>query len=124
MTPQEIFNKSWAHIHEQGEPANDDIIGCVYWDSETGRSCAIGGLLTQEQREKYRDVFGGVSELQCEAVYSDLSLAKFIDENYKLLVEIQEAHDGSSSSSGAEFVAKFERRMKMVAEQHELEVPA
>jgi len=88
------------------------------------RSCAVGGLLTQKQREKWSTVHGCVGNLRDIVKDEDPELADFLGDNFVILSNIQRAHDEAAAMVDARFLSVFEDGMREVAHACSLKVPA
>lgn len=118
MTPQEIFNKSYLTVVEQGRPSVNKEGMCAY-RGKGGRKCAIGHLIddaTAKRWDKYETA--GIHDVSRKARIKP----DWLDSNLALLVSIQRAHD-IAFWAGDDFLEDYKQRMSYVARQYYLTIP-
>ena len=95
LTNQTAFNKVVEHMLAQGEQAYDEEQKvCTYWDESTGKKCAIGCLMTDEEctyAEGYGDVIG--------LMYAEALPERLLDLNSELLMDLQAVHDKTKDTT-------------------------
>jgi hypothetical protein len=116
MTPQEVFDKAYKSVIEQGEPAYTESNGCRYRTANTeGKElkCALGFFIDDE-----------IAWIADEHAWltSEVIKKANLEEHDKLLLSIQIAHD--SSAVEEDFLESFKNRMSNVAKHYKLEVSA
>lgn len=116
MTEQEVFNKVWDHIINQGEPSVNEVGDCLY-RGPNGLKCAAGIFLTNKQAEKL-DAESGTTWVKAVQMFPNLE--KFPN---KLIMQLQECHDYSSSVRDDDFVEEFKRQVIAIADKYNLTVP-
>lgn len=111
MTAQEIFDKVGSHLVKQGHRSiADNGLDCRYLASN-GDMCAVGCLFTPGMYKK--DMEGlPVSELIAEK-----HMPEYFEDNFDLLVQLQNAHDTSSVWKTPESLVK---ELNHIAEVHSL----
>lgn len=89
MEAQEIFNKVYNHLKNQGMPCKAQHGGrCMYISRDM--RCSVGALMTAEQATLADVAGGGVYTLKGKGLLPD----EFVD-HVRLLSELQKAHDGA-----------------------------
>lgn len=118
MTPQEIFNKSYLTVVEQGRPSVNKEGMCAY-RGKGGRKCAIGHLIddaTAKRWDKYETA--GIHDVSRKARIKP----DWLDSNLALLVSIQRAHD-IAFWKGEGFLEEYKQSMSYIAKKYRLTVP-
>jgi hypothetical protein len=111
MTKQEIFDKAILGLMAQGRLGYGENCRCSYT-----AGCAIGQLMTDEQRTKY-------DEAKCALVenivryFPDDELALELAPETEFCVELQFVHDG------ADDLCDFLKKAKQLAMEHNLTFP-
>jgi len=105
MTRQEIFDKVAKHLLTQNAKARGDVetggpSGCLYYDSETGRKCAIGCLIPQDQYDPRMEDQGCVNNNE---MVIDVLKSIGIDcgcngADYFFIQSLQKIHDNNAVS--------------------------
>jgi hypothetical protein len=117
MTRQEMFNKAWHGVIEQGGPSvARETDACVY-RGENGFRCGIGHLIADDIALRWDKGGYGVSSL--EAI--QLVEAGFTPRDRAFLTALQNAHDDAARASC--FMAAFKGKMHGVADWFNLSVP-
>jgi len=130
LTAQEILNKAYKGVMDQGGPSlSGNGLGCKY-RSESGRACGVGHLVKDEDYSEEFDSsrFGtSIRALVRDDVITGALLANGIDAraHIELLEQIQIAHDNAArlSWTDKEFLGDFTARMEQVAQAFGLEAP-
>lgn len=117
---QEIFDKVYTHLEQQGGASALETGACLY-RSEDGKMCAVGCLIPDD---KYDPKFEG--EPVDELIYAPdgwkpewFTGDKHSDDIVSFLWKLQEAHDADLRSSGLD---SWRYRMIEIAEEYELSV--
>lgn len=120
---QEFLNVTAQKVIEQGEPSfrNVGMVDekCAY-RGDGGRKCAIGHWIPDEL---YKPEWDDMTRLEyvLGCIFDGPIAAKF----YGLALGLQGCHDGAAYRRpiGESFVDGFKRRVRVLCEQFELEVP-
>lgn len=136
MTPQQAFDRIWMHFVVGRNPPGKrpTSVKCSY-----SAKCAIGILFPERDRvllDRGRPLsyflaraLDGASELSKEgdAVFLEGNNSKCERERlFSFLIAVRSAHDGAAKENSASdgFHAVFERKMRSLANEHGLVVPA
>ena len=113
ISAQEVFNQSISGIVAQGGPARDSRGHCKY-RTDSGRKCAVGQVLTDEEYHLDMDnpKIGG-------AVHS-ITLPDRLNPHFYLLEDLQGIHD---DTDGDEDLPRFIADAAALAVHHNLEMP-
>lgn len=120
---QRIFDEVWKGIKAQGGPAWDEkALVCMY-RTPSGRSCAIGLFLTDEEAERFEGITVDADMYQ----YLQENNAKIRRAEHEFLISLQRAHDSAAENEGIrglpegeDFFTPFRNEMKKVAENFDL----
>jgi len=143
MTKQEIFDRAFTGIWNQGGPAfNRCSITCMYRDRQTGRACAVGQLLPDEL---YTQELEGSDVWHMSATLVDpdangwelqnTPLGQWLRDNFdftsvvadmrerslpKFVFQLQQIHDDAaiSNENDANFLEQYATEMRALAIQH------
>ena len=88
LTNQTAFNKVVKHLLKQGRAARDNDRVCRYRDYDSGRKCAIGCLIPNDEYKKSMEgssIFGLAEEGILPSSLKELNL--------ELLDDLQHVHD-------------------------------
>lgn len=111
-TLEDMFDYAEGFIRRQGAPAIDDA-GCTYLDTATGRRCAVGALMTENEARRSR---GGVFKL-----FGFGALPERFIEFADALNQLQGAHDHAAADGTAaprtEFLEGFVSRVTSLRER-------
>jgi hypothetical protein len=113
MTKQEMFNRAYIGVVQQGGRAVNESNDCVYYRESDGARCGWGHVLTKLQAKEcppgslgfsdnVRDYCRGLSYTQDEMAFGS---------------ELQYAHDGAKT------LDMFKERMAMLAQNFNLTIP-
>lgn len=122
MTPQEIFDKAYKSVIEQGRPSYVEGRGCLYRMAKNDGSvicCAVGFFIDDEAAS-----LGDAQHYALGPVLQNMDKrlpTPFMEDHYELFREIQRAHDISAGEDEA-FLDGFKIRMKEVADKNGLVV--
>jgi hypothetical protein len=128
MTRQEMFNKAYLGVIKQGGPAvqsnhNTDGLMCSYL-APSGRMCAVGHIMTEEELKVMGAFRGGVQSLADEwadcLAYPEWLLG---NENLEFLNHLQDTHDNLMEYDGTDFVESYKSDMAKFAAFYNLTVP-
>jgi len=86
MNKQETFDYVVRHLYEQGKPALNDEMGCMY-RTENGLMCAVGCLIPDSMYDKEMEF------KRIDAVLDGFTLPAFIKDNEEMLFDLQTVHD-------------------------------
>lgn len=112
MTRQEIFDKAYTVILEQGIPSIDpDMERCVY-RGPNGVRCVAGHFITDEEYNDRMEIFTAD-----EGTVRDLFLDKNIDPGF--MRSLQRIHDAGPSIKD-QFIPFWKEEMKKLAARFEL----
>jgi hypothetical protein len=113
MTRQEIFEKVAKHLLTQnakakGEPSGA-FAGCLYYDSTTGRKCAIGCLIPQDQYDPIMEDQGYIfnNELVVNALISVGIDCGCNGADYYFIQLLQKIHDNHHVSQWKRYLRDF-----------------
>ena len=125
MTNQEILDgaRKWFLI-DKNPPASEGAT-CVYYrdrsPGETPLKCAVGCLLPDEVAREMEFTFSGKNVTE-DAVKNFLLERKiFGEDQFRLLADVQSAHDTWSSHDAIRFREKFSEELQRIAEYRDLE---
>jgi hypothetical protein len=122
MNAQEIFNKAYLGLIEQGEPAIGPNGSCCYIN-DSGRMCGVGMLLEPQISRLFESNCDGDSCIgTCSRAFAG-QIPEWIEPNLHLLEQIQGAHDKESHAGPTVWLRTFKTRMACIAERHNLTVP-
>lgn len=120
MTPQEMFDKAYLGVIQQGRKS-EKTTGyghtCAYRGLH-GAKCGIGHLIPNDLAKAW-DQRTNTSIFRIKATKAH-PIPDFITNNKMLAGAIQEAHDRSESQN---FIEEFKYRMAWVAENFKLTIP-
>lgn len=119
LTRQELFDNAARGVIKQGGASlsqRDGVVRCAYQTARNSR-CAIGHSIPDGHEGLF---FSGAVGKLC-AEYPDLNELFDLSSNHLLLSDLQKAHDGSWFAAGDEFLERFIRAMKIVAQNHNLD---
>lgn len=119
---QRIYEFALRHRRKQQRPGTiaENSTACAY-RGPNGLKCAVGAMLTDEQMQEYgidnkASVTDGAEEAFKKLIGADRTGKKF-----KLLSEIQMAHDRATvdyrAGGSTAFMAQIERKFEQVAQQ-------
>lgn len=122
MTPQEIFNKAYLGVIQQGGHARNDDMSCCYLTAE-GHMCAVGHVLGKDLAASWESQHHG-SLLDMTTGLDDPSelldrsdVPEWVVTHWDLLFDLQAAHDDTFD------LGAFRAHAQRVAEEHGLNVP-
>lgn len=121
MTPQEIFEKSFIGIYNQGHQCVDLDGKCAYSGAD-GSACAVGILFDKEYRDylEWKAFDLGMDELPR---YVN-NLPSWVDQNMELLKELQRGHDELSGLIlKSAFRERWVGKCQKIADEFDLEMP-
>lgn len=102
-TNQELFDRSAKHLLNQGRAARDFGGSCRY-RTETGESCAIGALISDEFYNADMEQ-GTPLDTKVQVVLINAGLmAPYDQERILFLNNLQKAHDKASEASPEDFI--------------------
>lgn len=112
MERQEIFDKGYIAILQQGVPSIDpDMERCVYRGPD-GVKCVAGYFIEDAEYSKRMEIFTAN-----EGIVRELFLAKNIDPDF--MRSLQEIHD-LGPNNREDFIPFWKQQMKVFAEQNGL----
>jgi hypothetical protein len=122
MTKQEMFNKAWTGLKAQGfVPCADSFGSCMYRDPESGRRCAFGHLISDEE---YNEDLEGLSASQ---VINSISRDRWSFDLTTFADGLQGIHDHvvneNAEITSKETAKKLENRLREFAVNRNLEIP-
>lgn len=139
MNRQEIFDKAVGGIIKQGGPAarqdsDGTFMGCMYYVEDSGRRCAIGQLLTDEQQSLVEEGEGVISMLGDgspddegeEHDYDRAGLMELLGQpnlaDITFLDQLQGVHDVAARETRGDesFLHVFKQRVILFAARYEL----
>ena len=113
MTPQEMFNKAYLGILDQGKQSRDGNF-CKY-RGPNGLKCAVGHLIDDDIALAWdKRTFSSIMEIRETKRFP---IPEHIRENRVFLRQMQVAHDNTHS------MKDFKVEMRKVASQYGLEIP-
>lgn len=118
MKAQEIIDIVWTHFVTKGRARSADKDECLY-RGPRGTKCAVGVLLTDAEVKR----LGGRNGESVFTLEDQGLLPKRLVPHSELLGDLQNAHDGWAADSGLGFRAHMRRRLRDIAENHDLRVP-
>lgn len=127
-TAQEVFDKVVHHLRtQQGqavEVLDDGDTGVCLYHAPDGKKCAIGVLISDEQYSSGMERAGSVYGLK--SGYPDV-VRSFTPTDVRtpiaFLIELQAAHDTTSSWTNDKFNYHGESRLAEIAEGYGLTIP-
>jgi hypothetical protein len=121
MNAQEIFNKSYTHLVQQGRPGWNAEDGCQYL-ADDGAACGVGCLIDAETAHHWDSLpASGIN-----SVIKHGLLPTYLKGHEDLLYAIQTAHDGIANSlserdhSSERFKTYLTTRWREIAVSHNL----
>ena len=119
MTPQEMFNKAYLGVIQQGQKSvkNKGHSVCAY-RGLNGIKCGIGHLIPDDLAKAW-DQSSNSAILLIQAT-KEHPIPDFIQQNKLLASAIQAAHDNSAM---IDFIEDFKDRMAAVAKDFKLTIP-
>lgn len=126
ITAQEIFDKAYNGILDQGAPGIlAEGLGCVYEHPTSGRRCGIGHVLSDREINHINS--NGLGQQSIANIPSVLleDHPELVEGCGDLATEIQDAHDGAAETSTTDemFINTFKYRMQKLADGFGLKVP-
>lgn len=134
MTNQEIFDKALAAIRKQGEPSYDSVNSECRYRLETGGKvlkCPVGHFIPKKD---YNPKMEGTTLTMSNCAIFKYFSKNYTESNIDLFDAIQNCHDSAALTDcetskfagvllhdGHDFLSRFEKRMKEVAEDYELD---
>lgn len=117
-TRQELFDNAFKGVIDQGRPAYDDAADSCMYRGPDGTKCGIGHSIPNSKYRKSMENRGASADLV-------LTAARIAEEDSAFAVQLQGCHDNAAHEalSTKDFIARFTRRMKILARQEGLEVP-
>ena len=120
MTPQEMFDKAYLGVIQQGSKSQNALGGCAY-RGQSGNKCGIGHLIPDELAKAWdKRINSSISQIKATKAYP---IPDFIKNNKALACALQEAHDSSINYEHRVFINEFKFRMEQVAKDYKLTIP-
>jgi hypothetical protein len=116
MTNQEIVNFVAEKLRAQNGSSTSHC-GCAY-RGENGRRCAVGWLIPDELYKPFME-----NEVVTQPIVRDVLKQLVSDEQIKLLIDLQDAHDSIDDVHGS-FISQFNNNLQYICERHDLQYPA
>lgn len=116
LTYQQIFNRVWRHIIQQGCPAMNGNT-CAYRTTK-GLKCGIGALIPDDVYEKRIE---GMTVCDLEESFLKKCRLPIADDDMFFLGKIQSCHD--QTCDYPDFIDTFKKEMRRVAKKYKLTVP-
>lgn len=96
MNPQEMFDKVFKELFNQGRPSvgrnpRSTLTACLY-RSPDGAKCAGGLFITNEQYTEEMENQGGINNI------NEIHKLGFSPDEIEVLTRLQQAHDGAAKS--------------------------
>ncbi len=120
MTPQEMFDKAYLGVIQQGSKSNNPDGSCAY-RGQSGNKCGIGHLIPDDLAKAW-DKRTNSSILHIRAT-ERFPIPDFIKKNMSLARDLQAAHDTCASYDHHAFLREFKHRMAQVAKDYKLTIP-
>ena len=117
MTPQEMFDKAYLGVIQQGQKSLNSLGGCAY-RGQNRTKCGIGYLISDNLAHAWDDLSQS-SIWHLNRVKHPL-MPEFLKEHHLLAKAIQQAHDAADPGN---FVEDFKRNMACVAPAFRLTIP-
>lgn len=120
MTPQEMFDKAYLGVIQQGSKSIKPNGGCAY-RGQSGDKCGIGHLIPDDLAKAWdRRSNSSISYIQPTKAYP---IPDFILNNRALACALQGAHDACDGFDHHAFISDFKYRMALVARDYKLTIP-
>lgn len=120
MTPQEMFDKAYLGVIQQGRKSEKDTscgTTCAY-RGPNGTKCGIGHLIPDDLAKAWdQRTNSSINHIKATKAHP---IPDFITNNKMLATAIQEAHDRSELQN---FLEEFKTSMAFVAENFKLTIP-
>jgi hypothetical protein len=112
---QEIFDKVYTHLEQQGEASALETGACLY-RSEDGKMCAVGCLIIDED---YNSDFEGnsVFELIEDYGWKPEGVSRMTPKMVEFLTDLQCAHDEALDGGS---IGEWHKEMALIAKSHGL----
>jgi hypothetical protein len=120
MTPQEMFDKAYLGVIQQGSKSQNADGGCAY-RGQSGNKCGIGHLIPDDLAKAWdKRTNSSILHIRGTEAYP---IPDFIKNNMALARAMQHAHDACENYSHTAFIGEFKYRMEQVAKDHKLTIP-
>lgn len=120
MTPQEMFDKAYLGVIQQGSKSENAIGGCVY-RGQSGNKCGIGHLIPDDLAKAWdKRTNSSIAHIRETEAYP---IPDFIKNNMALACAMQAAHDYCANYDHYAFIKEFKYRMEQVAKDYKLTIP-
>lgn len=129
---QDAFDRVWKHFVTEKNPPGFNGVGCVYYGA-AGQVCAVGLLVDDPKSLQEADGFATALGLRSDPRVAKLAHLCGDDDCFGFLSGLQRAHDTAANAflrdehdpeEAEAFDVRLSRRLRRLAEDHNLTIPA